>query len=418
MRKNGHGLLGDYQHSPGTGAAGTIEINPNACWDSSWGHEDPYGCLHLTSALLRHTAHILGFGASISRTASGTCQFAIPGTPSAFDNIVTNGTTTLGSLAAGATAGALGAFLAHGLRLKAGGTAYPLYSSAAGYVPFRTACHFALPSEDLMGSQYGFAKQLPISQETLAAIESVGWEAKPHSLGASATGLDTLGYGSLYLPHTSSATDTGGNPIGDAQWTYQLYNGATGEYETAARGHGAAFTVTPRDMGAGYADEFSSQQARLLCEATANGAHLQRAYTVCLESRPLLVGYSVYNVRQCADPNYLEFDAKVRCAGATGGYLAIANAGTAFTHGMATDSVTVVEGTRIHKDYHTSLGVTLTNPYGTTSKAVPLGGQLAAQPTDGIEAASAAPGAPSRYSPCPAQGCLRQAPETCPRAYT
>ena len=62
---------------------------------------------------------------------------------------------------------------------------------------------------------------------------------------------------------------------------------------------------------------------------------------------------------------------------------------------MATDSVTVAEGTRIHKDYHTSLGVTLTNPYGTTSKAVPLDGQLAAQPTDGIEAASAAP-APRR----------------------
>lgn len=144
-------------------------------------------------------------------------------------------------------------------------------------------------------------------------------------------------------------------------------------------------------MGAGYADEFSSQQARLLCEATANGAHLQCAYPVCLESRPLLVGYSVYNVRQCADPNYLEFDAKVRYAGATGCYIAIGNAGTAYTHGIATDSVTVAEGTRIHKDYHTSLGVTLTNPYGTTNKAIPLDGQLAAQPTDGIEGASAAP---------------------------
>lgn len=44
------------QHSPRAGAAGTIETNPNACRDSPWGHEDPYGCLHPTSAPLRRTA--------------------------------------------------------------------------------------------------------------------------------------------------------------------------------------------------------------------------------------------------------------------------------------------------------------------------------------------------------------------------
>ena len=44
------------QHSPRAGAAGTIETNPNACRYSPWGHEDPYGCLHPTSAPLRRTA--------------------------------------------------------------------------------------------------------------------------------------------------------------------------------------------------------------------------------------------------------------------------------------------------------------------------------------------------------------------------
>ena len=47
-----------------------------------------------------------------------------------------------------------------------------------------------------------------------------------------------------------------------------------------------------------------SQQAGLPCEATANGAHPRRAYPAYLESRPLFIGHSVYNVRQCADHNY------------------------------------------------------------------------------------------------------------------
>ncbi len=45
-------------------------------------------------------------------------------------------------------------------------------------------------------------------------------------------------------------------------------------------------------------------QAGLPCEATANGAHPRRAYPAYLESRPLFIGHSVYNVRQCADHNY------------------------------------------------------------------------------------------------------------------
>ena len=79
--------------------AGIIEINPYISWDSSWAYDQgPYGYDNMTTALQRHIAHVLGFGTSVA-IRDGRLDFAIQRMASAFDNMVTDGTKTLGSMA-------------------------------------------------------------------------------------------------------------------------------------------------------------------------------------------------------------------------------------------------------------------------------------------------------------------------------
>lgn len=65
----------------------TITANAYTDWDSSWAYDIPYGTDNLTTSLLRHIAHILGFGASVVGQ-EGDVGFACYDAASAFDMFV------------------------------------------------------------------------------------------------------------------------------------------------------------------------------------------------------------------------------------------------------------------------------------------------------------------------------------------
>ena len=205
--------------------AGIIEINPYIAWDSSWAYDQgPYGYDNMTTALQRHIAHVLGFGTSVA-IRDGRFNFAIQRMASAFDNMVTDGTKTLGSMALRGSSEEIESFLMSDLKLSVGGVEFPLYSSAGGYVPYRTGCYFSLPTENIMNYPYDDRTKLfPISKETVDVLESIGWNVKPHGISVSGTGLDATGYGSMYERHSFTAVGSDGAVMANASWQYQLYN--------------------------------------------------------------------------------------------------------------------------------------------------------------------------------------------------
>lgn len=354
-------------------SAGTIEINPNALWDSSWANEiGPYGHDNLLTALQRHIGHVLGFGASVG-CKDGTLDFATPKTATAFDNLLTNGQKTLGSMALSATNRELEDFLKCSLSLNIGNKSYPIYSSYEGYVPYRTGCYFMLPDVTMMNYPYANkTKLLPINNETLEVMDAIGWTTRPYDIRICATNLDIAGYGSMYLPHTFSAVDFNGNPISNVSWSYQLYNGDTGSYETIATGNAPAFTITPEDKGSVYVDGFSSQQARVVCNTVVDGTERQHVYPVYLEARPYLVGYEIYNVEDDpANGNYCTFDARLDYVGVSGGWLTVIDGNASEVYELDGENATEIHA-RVYKYDSAYLDVTLTNAYGTTDKSIYL----------------------------------------------
>ena len=104
-----------------------MEINPYISWDSSWAYDQgPYGYDNMTTALQRHIAHVLGFGTSVA-IRDGRFNFAIQRMASAYDNMVTNGQKTLGSMALRGTSDEIESFLKGDLKLSVGGKELPLF---------------------------------------------------------------------------------------------------------------------------------------------------------------------------------------------------------------------------------------------------------------------------------------------------
>lgn len=316
--------------------AGIMEINPYISWDSSWAYDQgPYGYDNMTTALQRHIAHVLGFGTSVA-IRDGRFNFAIQRMASAFDNMVTNGQKTLGSMALRGSSEEIESFLKGDLKLSVGGVELPLYSSAGGYVPYRTGCYFSLLTENIMNYPYDDRTKLfPISKETVEVLEAIGWSVKTYGISVNGTGLDATGYGSMYEQHSFAAVGSDGTPITNASWQYQLYNKESGMYETVSTGQGRTFSVATSDVGAEYIDMFSCQQGRIVCNAVVEGADMQCAYPIYLEARPYFRGYKIHNVVE-ADANYYTFDVDLDYAGATGGYAAVCdNYGSCVNCGLA-----------------------------------------------------------------------------------
>lgn len=350
--------------------AGIIEINPYIAWDSSWAYDQgPYGYDNMTTALQRHIAHVLGFGTSVA-IKDGRLEFAIQGMASAFDNMVTDGTKTLGSMALLGNSDEIESFLENDLKLAVGGAELPLYSSADGYVPYRTGCYFSLPTENIMNYPYDDrTKLLPISKETVEVLEAIGWNVKSHDISVSGTGLDATGYGSMFEQHSFTAVSSDGTQIANASWQFQLYNNALEKYETVDTGQGMTFSITASDMGDGYVDMFSCLQGRVVCNAMVAGAAVQCAYPIYLEARPYFRGYKIHNVVE-ADANYYTFDADLDYAGATGGYAAVCdNYGSCVNCGLGA----TIHSPKVYKYGPAMIELYLTNSYGVTSRALYVG---------------------------------------------
>ena len=359
-----------YQGQGRIREAGIIEINPYIAWDSSWAYDQgPYGYDNMTTALQRHIAHVLGFGTSVA-IRDGRFNFAIQRMASAFDNMVTDGTKTLGSMALRGSSEEIESFLKEDLKLSVGGKELPLYSSAEGYVPYRTGCYFSLPTENIMNYPYDDRTKLfPISRETVEVLEAIGWNVKPHGISVNGTGLDATGYGSMYELHSFTAVGSDGAVMANASWQYQLYNNVSGKYETVSTGQGEAFIVATSDVGAEYIDMFSCQQGRIVCNAVVAGEDMQCAYPIYLEARPYFRGYKIHNVAE-ADANYYTFDVDLDYAGATGGYAAVCDSyGSCVNCGLAP----TIHSPRVYKYGSAMIELYLTNSYGTTARALYVG---------------------------------------------
>lgn len=352
----------DTEDIESNGSAGSIMINANIDWSSSWAYDNYIGNDNLATALLRHIAHILGFGTTIVEQ-NGGLRFAINRAPSKFDTLVNNGKKQLSSCISTTD---LESFFRGNLYLDLSDTDYPLYCSSDGYVPYRTGNYFHLDKDNILNYPYGDRTELlPINKETLDVMEAIGWTVVPHDVKIEGTDLDATGYGSVYLPHTFRAVSESGNEIGNAIWKYQLYDGKS--YVDKKSVTGSAFTITPEIAGDKYVDDFGCLQARVVCTVSVSGTTRQYTYPLCLETRPHFIGYEISNVKETPGTNYFNFDIKLRHIGADSGSLYVCNEfGSALYYSISPASGETIHVSQVYKYGLLYLDITLYNDFGST----------------------------------------------------
>lgn len=362
-------LLAQITGSKEYETSNTIEIYANADWKTSWDNDGTqWGTDNLQTALMRHIAHLLGFGTTVAERG-GTLAFAINGSASPFDRLVSNGRQTLGSMAISGTPSQITDFFKTGISVSTPSASYRLFSSATGYVPYRSGNYFSLPTDNILNYPYCDRSTLqPINGETLDVMAAIGWDVCPHDIHIYGNDTDLLGYGSLYADHTFYAEDATGSLINGA-WTYQVYDNTMHTYVDRASGRGTDFAITPAGEGTSYMDEFACLQGRVTF--TTDG----QTYTLplTLNARPLFVDYSVANVQKTAGSDYYNFDLTLTSRGVTGGDVIVSSDyGTSATLPLnAADEQTlhVANALKIGPTY---LIVSLTNGYGTTERHITL----------------------------------------------
>ena len=360
------------QHGNGmTDCCGTIDINALIDWNTAWDNDGgSWGTDNLQTALLRHIAHILGFGTSVMGNAEGL-GFAIKHTASPFDNLVSNGQISLGSLALRENPTQINDFLTSDIYIGAQEKNYKLFSSPDGYVPYRSGNYFSLSESNVMNYPYGDRSQLyPINDETLDVFSAIGWDVKPYGLHICGTDIDALGYGSLYKSHTFRAEDVLGQSV-DAGWTYQIYDNGTHTYIDRAHGMGLSFTVTPADEGEGFMDPFMCLQGRIVCNVNIDGVNKQYTFPLTLEARPYFIGYEIQNVAETPNTDYFSFDIKVSSLGGESGDIIVSSdygsLGTYILNGSNEQIIHVSQALKIGPTY---LYLTLANKYGTSVRFI------------------------------------------------
>lgn len=347
---------------------GRIVLNVDVDWNSSWAYDNSIGYDNLTTALLRHVAHILGFGITAVERDGGWGFTVASRLPSAYDRLVSNGQKTLASLANHSNE-EFEEFFKGKLFLKFSDADYPLYSSSEGYVSYRTGNYFALNWDNLMNYPYGNRTRLfTINNETLDVMEAIGWNVVSHDIEIVATDADMTGYGSVYLPHTFSAIDKNGKTIANASWTYQLYDGEN--YIDRMSTQGAEFYISPEVGDDIYNDVFMCQQARIVCSVTSNGKTKRYYYPVYWELRPHIIGYEVYNVvSDLANNNYCSYDVKLCHSGTDNGYVFVCNdGGQTVNYRVGNESESIIHVSKAHKTKTSYIDITLENKYGSTIK--------------------------------------------------
>lgn len=346
---------------------GEITLNALIDWESSWLDDDIQGHHNLTTSLLRHVAHILGFGITAVKRDGGWGFKTNNRFASKYDKMVSNGQRTLASLI-GKPSADFETFFKSDLFLKLPSVDYPLYSSDTGYIQYRTGNYFNLDKDNLLNYPYKDAKKLfPINKETLDVMAAIGWTIRPYDVEITGTELDVNGYGSIYQSHKFTAHDDNGNNISNAIWYYQLYDGE--KYINKQSGQGASFIVTPNIEADEYNDEFLRQQARICCSVTYQGQTKQYFYPLYLEQRPLFISYEISNVTGNATNNYYSYDIKLNCLGTNYGYLYVCNDyGISLNYNIGSGNETNIHVSNVYKYGLAWLDITLYNSFGNTTR--------------------------------------------------
>lgn len=340
----------------------TIMINALVDWNSSWPYDDAYrGNVNLTNGLLRHIAHILGFGSSVVSRID-RIGFSVPMAPSSFDNLLTDGNKLLSSLRTSSKNSAFEEFFSKPLYLRGPSFNYDIYNYGK-FVSGKSGNYFALGYDNIM--EYSLSddnKLLPINQETLDVIQAIGWNTVPHDVEIICDQTDTLGYGSVYDKLTFTAHKVSSRTQLNATWYYQIYNTSDSIYTTVTASTGTTFSVIPAIMSNSL-DNFNCQQARVMCRIDGK----EYTYLLSLETRPLIEDVRISNFVEQGEDFY-KFDLSIIQKGGTRGTIFVSDDSGAIKQ-YKFNGASITAGPMI-KGYNLYIDVMLENDYGSASRFI------------------------------------------------
>lgn len=350
-----------------------IAINAFVDWHTSWDNDNnSWGYDNMQTAMLRHIGHLLGFGTSVVER-SGGLGFAIRRISSAFDKIVSDGQTTLGSIDFRNSA-AIENFLRKDIHLSTLHGNYNLFTSHDEYVPFRSGSYFSLPKDNILNYPYGDRSVLQaINDETLNVMETIGWEVKPHDINITGSNVDVLGYGSIYMPHTFEINDDGMNLSENTDWTFQLYNNDTKSYTDKQYYHGKTFVLDNTTVNMPNIDDFMCQQGRIICSNVTDGISRQSSFLLSLDTRPHFNEIEVLNIQDIPNTDYYSFDIKLSSLGTEEGDIIVSSDyGTLQTTTFGSGNETYIHVPQALKFGQIYLYINMVNAYGTTNRYITL----------------------------------------------
>lgn len=334
----------------------TIVINPSWDWYLSWpcdGVEE--GSIRLTTALLRHIGHILGFGTSIINKADGL-GFPVGMAHSKFDSMITNGETFLSDTKKIKTSQDIENFFAKPLTLHTSASDYSLYNEGS-FVQGKSGSYFSSGHDNLM--EYPLqdeSKLLSINTETWNVMHDLGWTVSPHDIEIECDSADVLGYGSVYRTLNFKAKSVSDGSLQSATWRYQVLDTITRTYKNVSSATGTIFTVTPT-LEPSSVDPYAFQQARVCCTVAGK----EYSLPLSLDVVPLIKDIKIFNKKDLGN-NCYSFDILVHQSGNELGWVYVSDGRqTASTHKVTGDTIHV---NSIYSTKNIVIAVDLENEYG------------------------------------------------------
>jgi hypothetical protein len=363
----------------------TITINSSIDWDYSWSDDvSTWGNNNLTTALIRHIAHILGFGSSVS-IKNGLLQFPVQSHCSPFDNLISDGEKTLGDIALTATSSDIENFLKKDISITANGRNYRLFSSKNEYVPYRSGNYFTDIDNSPLNYPYkDLNSLLPIDYATLDVLSAVGWNVAGHDVLINGSDLNAAGVGNIYVPHTFNASDYSGKSINSSSWKYQEFDYNTHSYVDIKSELGSSITISPQN-NKNHKDNYNFQQGRVICTVSESGLNKDYTFPVFLDSRPLFLNFSLYNINDIPGTNYCSFDVDISKLGNKKGELLVSSDyGSLCSFNLDESESSTFHVPNALKSGNLYLNITLENDYGTTTRTIDLGKYPNLMTSDGI----------------------------------
>ena len=350
----------------------TIWVNANIDWSYSLASDSYIGDANLTTVLIRHIGHVLGFGTSL-RTENDVLHFTIPRAPSFFDAMVVNRAgTRLSSFGYNTNTSACQDYLRSELYLSLPSGDYRLYTDSLEYKEFQTCKYFSMQPDNLMNYPVSNPTALfDVNKETLEALGLIGWNVRPGDVEISATNLDAIGYGSAYMPHSFHALDSLGVTQQAPLLKWQLFNYNTSQYETIDSVFGTSFIVDSIQPVTHAIDLGKYMNGRCVCVDNDNGNVYSKL--VILDLSPIFVSYEISNITP-TNNYYVSFDLTIECHGSTSGSVAISNEyASTYNRNFNGDGIISFHFNNVFRFGNSNLTVILNNGYDSVLKTFDLG---------------------------------------------